>query len=147
MKKGMKRREYYVVVERDGNGGFKGDVAQFFSCKSQGKTLDDLMANMRKAIRDATQKGCETIDTELHGMYQVEVIVESTQEKKEFCVVVEDDLDSGYIGIAPELKGCLSHGSTLEELMLNMEEVIHLCLEDGEEALNPCFFGIQRVAV
>ena len=142
----MAKREYYVVVERDSNGGFKGDVAQFFSCKSRGKTLDDLMANMRKAIGDAAQKGCEAIDTELHGMYQVQVLVESTQEKRVFCVVVEDDSEGGYIGIAPELKGCLSHGLTLEELMSNMEEVISLCLEDGEEALNPCFFGVQRLA-
>lgn len=143
----MEKREYYVLVERDGNGGFKGDVAQFFSCKSRGKTLDDLMANMRKAIGDAAQKGCETIDSELHGMYQLQVIVESTQENREFCVVVEDDLDGGYIGIALELKGCLSHGLTLEELMTNMDEVIQLCLEDGEDAENPRFFGIQKVTV
>lgn len=141
----MKKREYFVLVERDGNRGFKGDVAQFFSCKSRGKTLDDLMANMRKAIGDAAQKGCETIDTELHGIYQVQVIVESTQEKRKFSVVVEDDSDGGYIGIAPELKSCLSYGLTLEELMINMEEVIQLCLEDGKEAENPDYLGIQRV--
>lgn len=141
----MAKREYYVVVERDGNGGFKGDVAQFFSCKSRGKTLDDLMENMRKAIGDAAQKGCEAIDTELHGMYQVQVLDESKQEKRVFCVVVEDDSEGGYIGIAPELKSCLSYGLTLEELMTNMEEVIQLCLEDGTEAENPDYFGIQRV--
>ena len=141
----MVQREYYVVVERDGSGGFKGDVAQFFSCKSSGRTLDDLMVSMRKVIGDAAQKVCETIDTELHGMYQLQVIVQSTQQKRRFCVVVEDDSEGGYIGIAPELKGCLSHGLTLEELMANMEEVIQLCLEDGKEAENPDFFGIQRV--
>ena len=141
----MVKREYYVVVEMDGSEGFKGDVAQFFSCKSRGKTLDDLMANMRKVIGDAAQKGCETIDSELHGMYQLQVLVESTQQKRKFCVVVEDDSEGGYIGIAPELKGCLSHGLTLEELMANMEEVIQLCLEDGKEAENPDYFGIQRV--
>lgn len=141
----MIKREYYVVVEMDGSGGFKGDVAQFFSCKSRGKTLDDLMVNMRKVIGDAAQKGCEAIDTELHGMYQLQVLVESTREKRKFCVVVEDDSEGGYIGIAPELKGCLSYGLTLEELMANMEEVIQLCLEDGKEAENPDYFGIQRV--
>ena len=135
----MEKREYYVVVERDSNGEFKGDVAQFFSCKSRGKTLDDLMANMRKAIGDATQKGCESIDTEFHGMYQLQVLVESTQEKRGFSVVVDDDCEGGFIGKAPELKGCLSHGLTLEELMSNME--------DGENALNPSFFGVQRVAI
>ena len=66
---------------------------------------------------------------------------------REYYVVVKDDGEGGYIGIAPELKGCLSHGLTLEELMSNMEEVINLCLEDGEEALNPCFFGVQKVAI
>ena len=143
----MTKSEFYVVVEKDGNGGFKGDVAQFFSCKSRGKTLDELMANMRNAVRDAAQKGCEVIDTELHGMYKIQIIVESTQERREFCVVVQDDSEDGYIGIAPELKGCLSYGLTLEELMLNMEEVIQLCLQDGEEAENPDYFGIQAVAV
>ena len=141
----MVKREYYVVVEMDGSGGFKGDVAQFFSCKSSGKTLDDLMVSMRKVIGDAAQSVCETIDTELHGMYQLQVVVQSTHQKRKFCVVVEDDSEGGYIGIAPELKGCLSHGLTLEELMANMEEVIQLCLEDGIEAENPDFFGIQRV--
>ena len=141
----MAKRELYVVVKRDGNGGFKGDVAQFFSCKSRGKTLDDLMSNMRKAIGDAALEGCETIDTELHGIYQLQVIVESTREKRKFCVVVENDSEGGFIGIAPELKGCLSHGLTLEELMTNMEEVIQLCLEDGKEAENPDYFGIQRM--
>ena len=141
----MEKREYYVVVERDGNEGYKGDVAQFFSCKSRGKTLDDLMANMRKAIGDAAQKGYEAIDTELRGIYQVPVLVESTQERREFCVLVEDGSEGGYIGIAPELKSCLSYGLTLEELMTNMEEVIQLCLEDGKEAENPYYFGIQRV--
>ena len=141
----MGKREYYVVVERDGNKGYKGDVAQFFSCKSRGKTLDDLMANMRKAIGDAAQKGYEAIDTELRGIYQVQVLVESTQEIREFCVLVEDGSEGGYIGIAPELKSCLSYGLTLDELMTNMEEVIQLCLEDGKEAENTDYFGIQRV--
>ena len=68
-------------------------------------------------------------------------------KRQGYYVLVKDDGDGGYIGIAPELKGCLSHGLTLEELMSNMEEVIRLCLGDGDEAENPRFFGIQRVTV
>ncbi len=64
-----------------------------------------------------------------------------------FYVLIKDDGEGGYIGIAPELKGCLSHGLTLDELISNIEEVIQLCLEDGEDAENPCFFGIQKVTV
>ena len=67
--------------------------------------------------------------------------------KREFYVLTKDDLEGGYIGIAPELKGCLSHGSTLEELMSNMEEVIRMRLEDGNEAENPSYIGIQRVTM
>jgi predicted RNase H-like HicB family nuclease len=64
-----------------------------------------------------------------------------------FYVLVKDDGEGGFIGIAPELKGCLSYGLTLDELMCNMEEVILLCLEDGEDAENPYFYGIQKVVV
>ena len=64
-----------------------------------------------------------------------------------FYVLVKEDSEGGYIGIVPELKGCLSYGLSLDELMCNMEDVILLCLEDGEAAENPCFFGIQQVTV
>ena len=143
----MEKREYYVVVERDGNGGFKGDVAQFFSCKSWGKTLDDLMANMRKTIESCLRSDNQDILSEINGVYKIRIVCESQATDGNFYVLVKDDGEGGYIGIAPELKGCLSHGLTLEELMSNMEEVISLCLEGGEEAMNPCFFGVQRVAI
>ena len=68
-------------------------------------------------------------------------------KRRQFYVLVKNDCEGGYIGIAPELKGCLSHGLTLEELMSNMKEVIRLCLEDGEEAENPYFWGVHRVTV
>ena len=63
--------------------------------------------------------------------------------KREFHVLVKDDGEGGYIRVTPELRGCLSHGLTVEELMSNMEEVIRMCLEDREAAENPCYFGIQ----
>ncbi|MFH1649868.1 MAG: type II toxin-antitoxin system HicB family antitoxin [Candidatus Woesearchaeota archaeon] len=46
-----------------------------------------------------------------------------------FSVVIEQDEDGMYIGRAPQLKGCLSQGKTVEELMNNMKEAIELCLE------------------
>lgn len=46
-----------------------------------------------------------------------------------FHVLVEQDEDGGYIGKVPELKGCLSQGDTLDELMKNIKEAIELCLE------------------
>ena len=52
---------------------------------------------------------------------------------KTFHVIIEQDEDSGYIGKVPELKGCLSQGDTLDELMKNIKEAIELCLEVEEK--------------
>ncbi|CAI8031164.1 UPF0150 protein ssr1258 [Geodia barretti] len=90
---------------------------------------------------------CQDSHSEISGFYRLEVAVKTPKGGRQFYVLVKDDGEGGYIGIAPELKGCLSHGLTLNELMSNMDEVIRLCLEDGEEAENPCFFGIQRVTI
>ena len=51
---------------------------------------------------------------------------------KTFHVIIEQDEDGGYIGKVPELKGCLSQGDTLDELMKNIKEAIELCLEVEE---------------
>ncbi|KPK02495.1 MAG: hypothetical protein AMJ56_20875 [Anaerolineae bacterium SG8_19] len=45
-----KQREFFVVIERDEDGFFVGEVPQLQACYSQGKTLDELMANMREVI-------------------------------------------------------------------------------------------------
>jgi len=44
------RREFYVIVERDEDGYYVGEVPQLRACYSRGKTLDELMANMREVI-------------------------------------------------------------------------------------------------
>lgn len=46
----MKKREFYVVVERDEDGFFVGEVTQLTACYSQGQTLEELMENMRDVI-------------------------------------------------------------------------------------------------
>ena len=45
------QHEFYVVIERDEDGFFVGEVPQLRACYSQGKTIDELMANMREVIR------------------------------------------------------------------------------------------------
>jgi predicted RNase H-like HicB family nuclease len=46
----MAKREFYVVIENDGNGGYIGEVPQLKSCHSHGETLDELMCNMKEVI-------------------------------------------------------------------------------------------------
>ena len=52
---------------------------------------------------------------------------------KEFYVVIERDEDGIYIGEVPQLRACYSQGDTIDELMLNMREVIEMCLEEFED--------------
>ncbi len=45
-----KQREIYIVIERDEDGFFVGEAPQLRACYSQGRTIDELLANMREVI-------------------------------------------------------------------------------------------------
>jgi len=66
---------------------------------------------------------------------------------REFYVIIERDEDGTYVGEVPQLPACYSQGTTLDELMLNIREVIELCLEEEEGQAGPEFVGLQRVTV
>lgn len=66
---------------------------------------------------------------------------------KEFYVVIERDEDGIYIGEVPQLRACYSQGDTIDELMLNMREVIEMCLEELSEETFTEFIGVQRLVV
>ncbi len=44
------KREFYMIVERDEDGIFVGEVPQLKACYSQGKTLDELIENIKEVI-------------------------------------------------------------------------------------------------
>lgn len=70
-----------------------------------------------------------------------------------FHVIIEQDEDGGYIGKVQELRGCLSQGDTLDELMRNIKEAIELCLEvqlEEKKAIAEAditFVGVQEITV
>ncbi len=66
---------------------------------------------------------------------------------KEFYVVIEKDEDGIYVGEVPKLKACYTQGRTLDELMINIKEVIELCLEDQDPGEVTQFVGIHKVEV
>lgn len=70
--------------------------------------------------------------------------------KQQFTVIIQRDEDGMYVGRVPELKGCISQGETLDELMRNMKEAIELCLEvqsSKEDRYKLTFIGVQQVEV
>lgn len=46
----MNRNEFYVIIERDEDGFYVGEVPQLRACYSRGRTIDELMENMREVI-------------------------------------------------------------------------------------------------
>ena len=67
----------------------------------------------------------------------------------EFYVWVEQDEDGFYIGEVPQLPACYAQGSTLDELLSNIREVIALCIEEQDSVPEPfpVFVGVQKVTV
>ncbi len=46
----MKNKEFYVVIKRDEDGIYIGEIPQLKACYSQGETVDELMQNIREVI-------------------------------------------------------------------------------------------------
>lgn len=69
-------------------------------------------------------------------------------KNRHFPVIVEQDEDGVYIVSCPQLKGCRSYGSTIDEAVQNITEAIELCLEDHSvvEALDT-FVGFREIEV
>ncbi len=43
-------KEFYVVIERDEDGCYVGEVPQLKGCYSQGETIDELLTNIKEVI-------------------------------------------------------------------------------------------------
>ncbi len=44
------RREFYVVIEKDEDGFYVGKVPGLRTCYSQGRTIDELLENIKEVI-------------------------------------------------------------------------------------------------
>ena len=67
---------------------------------------------------------------------------------RQFDVVIERDEEGVYVASVPQLPGCHTDGTSLDQLMAEIREAIELCLEvEGQESGNMEFIGIQRVTI
>jgi len=64
----------------------------------------------------------------------------------DFTVFIEQDEDGIYVAKVPDIDGCYTQGSTLQEVLERIKEAIEVCIESDKEKINPMkFIGIQRV--
>jgi predicted RNase H-like HicB family nuclease len=69
----MRNKEFYVVIERDEDGLYIGEVQQLKACYSQGDTVDELMKNMREVIELCLESLVDESTTEFVGVQKVVV--------------------------------------------------------------------------
>ncbi len=46
----LSKKEFNVIIERDQDGYYVGEVPQLKACYSQGKTIDELIENIKEVI-------------------------------------------------------------------------------------------------
>ncbi len=69
----MTPREFYVLIEKDEDGYFVGEVPQLKGCYTQGKTLDELMRNMKEVIQLCLEEETNESHSEFIGIHKIEV--------------------------------------------------------------------------
>lgn len=69
------QRDFYVVIEKDEDGFLVGEVPQLRACYSQGRTLDELMENIREVVSLCLEEQLEEGETfpEFIGVQKVTV--------------------------------------------------------------------------
>lgn len=64
-------REFYVIIERDEDGYYVGEVPQLRACYSQGRTIDELLVNIREAIELSLEEESDETLPEFVGLQKV----------------------------------------------------------------------------
>lgn len=79
---GAIKREFYVIIERDEDGYYVGEVPQLRACYSQGRTLDEVMANIKEVIELCLEEGGEEVPPEFVGIQKVANAVANPRVRK-----------------------------------------------------------------
>ncbi len=70
--------------------------------------------------------------------------MKSSKKKINLPIIVEKDEDGSYVLECPLLRGCYTQGETLDEALMNIHEVIEMCLEDETEDVISGIANIQE---
>ena len=69
----MAGRELYVVIEKDEDGFYVGEVPQLKACYSQGRSLDELMENIKEVIELCLEEQDVNDVAQFVGIQKVEI--------------------------------------------------------------------------
>ncbi len=69
----MVNKEFFVIIERDEDGMYVGEVPQLQACYSQGRTLDELMSNIREVIELCLEEKKEESHSEFIGVQRITI--------------------------------------------------------------------------
>lgn len=150
----MSQREFYIVISQDADGRLTGEAPQLRNCVNQGQTTDELLRNMRESIERCLEDDDLDIGYAFVGFHKIEVSTGTCRQNnagktREFYIIIEQGENDTLIGEAAGLKGAYSYGRNFDELMVNMRDVIGLCLEDEEVEPDDLseFVGVQKIAI
>jgi len=65
------KREYYVIIERDEDGFYIGEIPQLPACYSQGRTIDELLTNMQEVLALCLEEATDESTTEFVGVQKI----------------------------------------------------------------------------
>ncbi len=68
-------KRFTVIIEKDEDGCYVGSVTSLRGCHTQGKTIDELMINIREAILHCLEDQEEMPNEQFIGIQQVDVTV------------------------------------------------------------------------
>jgi predicted RNase H-like HicB family nuclease len=65
------KREYNVIIERDSDGYYVGDVPSIKGCHTQAKSLDELIVRIKEVIELCLEVEQDYIQNEFVGIQKV----------------------------------------------------------------------------
>lgn len=68
-----------------------------------------------------------------------------SNENTHLPIIIEMDEDNYYIVSCPVFKGCHSYGTTIDEAMSNLKEVIEICMDEQKPQDLNRFIGFREI--
>ena len=73
-------------------------------------------------------------------------------KNKKLPIIIEKDEDGFYVVECPVFSGCFTQGKTIDEALINIREVIELCLEEKEnretlKSYNPQELSLHNISL